>query len=563
MKVLLISSLGALLLTGCDNFQLQKPLTAKKVPGFTILQNGGDTQVNNIPTQTGDAAKKSAPVINTDSQTVPSAQKPADSTAGVNFPAPVPPAAATATTTTAQQAEPAKAEPAKTAQTTTASTSTTSTIGSSPIAGLKKAEKTETPAASEQKGEAAPAKAEEKAAPAAPKEKVATVSAETAAPEEKEKKPEAASETPAKKDETATATDAAAAPAEEKAAAKPAAEAKPATPMAPNVMTIVEYINLQTVLTGQFGEKALPIVIKPAYAEGISKADLKVDFSGNYDKFTYKVSAKDTVIAEFKDVKIKLNAFNNYANKGYEMVAACSGAKCDMLFVSAIKFNEQRQIEANYPMIFKLVEGKYAIAGFKTSDEYAADRNTLPDPRKIPIVPQISVSQKLQVYLDNNGPKLLEAIKKQLTADETLAYSDKVIAQPTMNAGKFVPEFSREAGKLVISGQVELIGPKKPLVFKTEVKNEPAGVVVQNESGLSMTVVPRVPDQVYAVIMTQQKYTSKIAKVNKAEQVLVCALVEEEGNQFTECMAIPASLVLGEETAVEGNAKEKIKEEAK
>ena len=67
--------------------------------------------------------------------------------------------------------------------------------------------------------------------------------------------------------------------------------------MAPNVMTIVEYINLQTVLTGQFGEKALPIVIKPAYAEGISKADLKVDFSGNYDKFTYKVSAKDTVIA--------------------------------------------------------------------------------------------------------------------------------------------------------------------------------------------------------------------------------------------------------------------------
>lgn len=604
MKVLLISSLGALLLTGCDNFQLQKPLAVKKVPGFTILQKDGIPQGNNSNQSDVSIAQK-APTLDSTSQTVPAQTAPA--TAPVNSPAVGAGQSATAAVETTSS--PATVETTQAAPAPATTTSNTNVIGQSPLAGLSKSER-EAKAQSQSKSQAgdsentagtaqsvaadasasgsaqAETSGSASAQPAAPaqtsapvvaqaEEKNAATAEEKAAGEKSEvaaekseapatEKPDAekpkaqtvAGSEEKKKNESA---DQATAPAADAKPATPVAEEKPATPPSPNLMTIVEYINLQTVLQATFGEKAMPIVIKPAIPAGVDKADLKVDFSGTFEKFSYKLSNKETVIAEFKDIKVKLNDFNSYTAKDYEMVAVCSGAKCDMMFVSVIKFDDQRQIIENYPMILKLVEGKYATAAFKTSAEYSADRNTLPDPRKIPLVPQIAISQKLQLYLDTNGSKLIEAIKKQMANDETLAYSDNVLAQPAMVKEKFRPEFSRENGKLTVSAQVQYTGPRKPIDFKTAVSNEPAGVVVQSDIGLSMSVVPRVKDEVYALIMTQQKYTSKIAKVNKAEQVLVCAVIEQEKNQFTECMVVPASVVFSEEGVVEGNSKEKIK----
>ncbi len=327
-----------------------------------------------------------------------------------------------------------------------------------------------------------------------------------------------------------------------------------------STLDITEYTNLLGVLTKFFIETSGPESVKPLLPSNIDRADVRTEIKGNIDGFTLRVLNKDKTIADVKDLKISLKTVTTKTIKDYEISAACAGGKCEILFITFSKYDDKKKLIENYPAILKLVNNQYVHATFKKSDEYAVDRNAIQSPNKIKLVPQLAVSDMLVTFLNTAGAKLVETIKKRLEANPTLVYSDKLIGHASIKTKNFIPQFSREDGKLMISAKLEYTTPKSPIEFKGEVKDEGPPETIQTKAGLLMTVVPLIKDQFYLVLLDQQKYSSKIVNVNSAFQTLVCSFVEVEKTIFSECTPLVASVIFGEAGVVEASSKEKIKE---
>lgn len=346
-----------------------------------------------------------------------------------------------------------------------------------------------------------------------------------------------------------------AAPAAPPAAAAPAKPAPPAD--AANIISFTEFMNLQNLFAMYVGKEAIQIFIKPVIAAGIQPTDIKSEISSTLDKLNYRLLNKDKSIAEFKDVKIDINDFNSSSQSGYEMLSFCVGAKCNLLFVTIVKI-EQDQIKENYPYYFKLVNGKYVEAAFKKVEDYQAEHKATTDQKKdIKLVPQVMVRAKLNQYLSAQEEKIISVLKEKLKADATSVYSDLVLARDGFKPDSFRPRFSVENEKLTISAQLESTGAAKAISFKGEIQDELTSI--NSEAGLLLTVETGKKNEFYILNLTQEKYVSKIANIDKALQTVVCSIAEDEKILFTSCLPVPAEKVFKEAQVIEGSATEKIK----
>ncbi len=327
-----------------------------------------------------------------------------------------------------------------------------------------------------------------------------------------------------------------------------------------STLDITEYTNLLGILNKFFIETSGPESVRPLLPSNIDRADIRTEIKGNIEGFALQVLNKDKTIAEVKDLKISIKAVTTKTFKDYELSAACAGGKCEILFITFSKYDDKKKLLENYPTILKLVNNQYVHATFKKADEYAVDRNAIQSPKKIKLVPQLAVSEMLINFLSSSSAKLIENTKNRLEAAPTMVYSDKLIGHATMKTKNFNPQFVRENGKLMISAKLEFTTPKAPIEFKGEVKAEGPSETIQTKAGLLMTVVPAVKDQIYLVVLDQQKYSSKIVNVNSAFQTLACSVIEVEKTIFSECIPLTASVIFGEAGVVEASSKEKIKE---
>lgn len=509
MKVLLVSSLSVFLLAGCDNFQLLKPLSSNQT-----LDINNKTQKNTFDNkpQAGDQNTSHAPAIRTGPVEVPAAgestsTQPADQS---NEPLIIPPRASTSTTTTTKTATAANATNDKD-KSQQASTDVADTAPATTQATGKNSDKNSDSKKSNNEGT-----------------QTNTAKAAAAATGSTQEKP-AASSIPA-----ASSTD------------------------GTNVISVVEHLNIAAVLNKTFASNYMSMT-KPVLPANTQEADFKTKFTGSIDKFTYSVLNKDQMLVEFKDVTISVNGQLPFTQEGYELAAVCVGAKCDILFVTISKFDEKRKVLENYPVFLKLVQGEYQRAVFKKKEEYEADRNAVSNQNSIKLVPQLAVTQKLHKHMEAHGGQLVELLREQLKTHPALVYSNHVIGHPSMNTKKFIPRFSREEGKLMVTAQLEYFSPKTPLLFKGEVKADTVSGPISSPTGLSMYIFPQVKNEIYLLLMQQSQYKSKIANVEDAVQAVICSVLEEANNQFSDCMTLDASIVFGEDKVVEGSSQEKIK----
>ncbi len=327
-----------------------------------------------------------------------------------------------------------------------------------------------------------------------------------------------------------------------------------------HLMNVVEYMNLSSVLSRFLGEDKKGAATQALLPAKLEKSDVKIQYAGTIKKFSYRVLSKDQIVAEIHDFNIAADRLNLVKSNGFNTLALCSGARCEILFISIFKTNEENKIVENYPSILKLIKDEYVNAAFKTGQQYSEDRNALPDANNFKLVPQLAVGRQLDEHLNAFGSQLVSQIKDKLNENESLAYSDQVIGHKSMKADQFKPLFYRQSGQLIIDAQLEFNSPKKPLVFKGEVKSETPSEIIKTDVGLSMSIFPRVKDQIYLVLMKQDKYSSKIDQVNQAIQILICSVMEEESTIFSACTTIPSAHVFQEKDVIEGSAQKQIKE---
>jgi hypothetical protein len=499
MKILLVSSLGILLLSGCDNFRRIEPLPIKPVAPLAAE----NTQSEPAPNMEGSVSTQNGTV--TQKQTKP---KIATETAleTVNYsatPNPLPPPA--------------------------------------PVPPLAKAaELTPTPA---QKNAD-----ETKATSTAEAKKTQLISKK---PEEKSNTEVTGTGTPEKKDEKEN----------KKADSSKKSEAVAGEKLGNSeVLSVTDIINLNSVARMYLTKEIFDTVKVAIAPKTMNAKEVSASISGNFEKFSFSLGYQNNTLAEFKDLSLDLTKANIYKSNDFEGTFVCIGGNCEILFVTVTKLDDKSNIVENYPNVLKLVNGNYVKAVFKSEKEYIADRSQLTEESQIKFAPQIEVFKKLEEHLNATMTELGNQFKAQLDKRPNAVYTDSIITGKDVKEGSFDPIIKRQDGKLTISAQIEYNTDQKTNTFAGNISTSPPGELIKTESGLTMVVIPRVKDQVFLVILEQAPYKSKLAGINTGVQAAICYLLEAE-HPFTGCAILSTATIFQENGVVEASTKDKIRAE--
>ncbi len=332
------------------------------------------------------------------------------------------------------------------------------------------------------------------------------------------------------------------------------ATAQTAAPSIQNLLLNSDDVNnIINILMDTFSAEHLSQVLTFKTASGIKSEDIQFNISGDFNKLSYEVLAQNKLLTEFKDVSLKIQNATQLKNDHYKLKALCSGANCEVLFITILKSDDQGTIVESYPNIYKKVDGKYVNSEFsKKQKEYmslykATFRETMNQ------APQALVGKILRQYLEKNQDNISQLVEDRIQkGGNTLAYSNEVLQADNMRYDLFNPEISKnKEGNLMISADLPFTNNQNSIHFQGEIQTssnaQPTSIQSTNPD-LKLITQTHIPDQIYLLYFDQSHYKSKSEKnnqVTKAFQMAVCATLNVSYQMFTKCQIISTGWLLG------------------
>ncbi len=321
-------------------------------------------------------------------------------------------------------------------------------------------------------------------------------------------------------------------------------------------LTFDQSFNFAARMQQNFSPDTLKNLLKVRLPQGMDGEALDIKLEGDHKKATYLVTHKSDVVVEFKDIEFSVANQTNLEAGDYKLVALCIDAKCSILFLNVYKIENERWT-VNIPVIMAWVDGRYQAARPLTQEEqvqYMKDNNIDPaeyiktkekelKEGKSSAPPQLRVKYQLQENIKKTLPSLINSLGNRMKKDNSI-YSARLFTN--VKSGSLDWKFRATPQGLEVDVKIEFVDSEKRKRQEYYSVVPDRGVRIQDKNSRdTLDVYPILQSQFFLMVFENANFASELPNSKKAIQAVVCQVLVEDEQTYSECEFLPSTYVLG------------------
>ncbi|MFN8847242.1 MAG: hypothetical protein ACK5V3_02080 [Bdellovibrionales bacterium] len=320
-------------------------------------------------------------------------------------------------------------------------------------------------------------------------------------------------------------------------------------------LTFEETLTLYQLGGSTLGQN-LPLLFTPQLPMGLKIEDYGFELKGSYDKAELTIELGSQPLILIPNIKLELEkplqSQIKIAGQDFSQFGLCVGSECEVLSLATYQAKE-RKLVANYPSLFKKVEGQYKPARPMNNKDFQAQYEKLEkealDPEKMP--PQLKVRALFEKNASELESKILQNIR-QITKNDKVIYSARLFAN--LLSGSCDPEFKVDSTNINFDNTCAFInfthgGKRNSEIFKGPISGEET--ILKSPAGMQVKVkvIKSATDLVkgygfYELEYRQPQHQTPISdSLIEAQQNRLCQVLVAKGQTYTHCEFVSSERV--------------------
>ena len=309
-------------------------------------------------------------------------------------------------------------------------------------------------------------------------------------------------------------------------------------------------------LGGSLLGQNLPLLFTPQLPIGLKIDDYAFQLKGSFDNAELTLELGNEPLIVISNIKIELEKPYQkeikIQGKDFSQFGVCIGSECEVLSIATFQA-QNKKLVANYPALFKKIEGQYKPAKRLNDKDFEVKYKQLEkdalDPEKMP--PQLKVKALFEKNLNEQGNKILESIR-QITKNDKVIYSARLF--PNILSGTCDPEFKVESTTIKFENICDFVtfsrdGKREAEIFKGQLTGDES--IIKSSAGMQVKIkaVKAATDLVKGIGFYELEYrqpkhqTPLFATSVEAQQNRVCQVLVDKNKTYTHCEFIASERV--------------------
>lgn len=319
-------------------------------------------------------------------------------------------------------------------------------------------------------------------------------------------------------------------------------------------LTFEQTFNFIARMQQNFSQETLKLLMAVRLPEGMDGSALQIKVEGDRKKATYTLRHKSDVVVELKDIEFSLSKQTKIDAGDYKLIGLCVDAQCSVLFLSLYKI-EDKNWNVNIPIILAWNGERYQTAEPMSREEqaqYIKDNNIDPEEYQAKMAealkegkstapPQLRVSYQLAENFKTNLPSLVNSLGNRMKKDNSI-YSARLF--PNVKSGSFDWKLKATPQGLQVGVKIEFADGKAAQDYSGTI-SERGGRLKDAAGSNTLDIYNVLPNEFFLMIFENTRFESELPNSKRAIQAVVCQILVEEGETFSECQFVPSTYVLG------------------